>query len=213
MTMRHILLTIIAILTSFVVNADIILADSTININTAGSRNMIDIENLNGVSWYGDSSNYIKIDLSHSGKTYVSGSKDCINFYDMDRNDYNVIFVEGTNIMSDSCAKTDIEQLENDLLMDLHPVAFKWKNEDAPTKLSAASRTSTEENSHYGFVAQEMMTILPEAVSVDDFGNYMVNYNAVIPVLIKALKALEEKIAVQNKEINDLITEIGFYMN
>lgn len=174
---------------------------------------MIDIENLNGVSWYGDSSNYIKIDLSHSGKTYVSGSKDCINFYDMDRNDYNIIFVEGTNIMSDSCAKTDIEQLENDLLMDLHPVAFKWKNEDALTKLSAASRTSSEENSHYGFVAQEMMAILPEAVSVDDFGNYMVNYNAVIPVLIKALKALEEKIAVQNKEINDLITEIGFYMN
>lgn len=212
MTMRYIL-TIIALFTSVMANADIILADSTMHINSEGKSKFMFIQNLNGVSWYGDYTNYIKIDLSHSGKTYISGSNNCISFYDVDRNDYNIIFVEGTNIMSDSCAKTDIEQLENDLLADLHPVAFKWKNEDTQSKLKVATTSASDDNVHYGFLAQELMAILPEAVSVDDFGNYMVNYNAVIPVLVKALKDLEERISEQNKEIDDLITEIGFYMN
>lgn len=51
-------------------------------------------------------------------------------------------------------------------------------------------------NHSAGIVAQEIENIFPEAVSKVD-GNYMVNYSAIIPVLIEAIKE-------QQKQIEDL---------
>lgn len=48
-----------------------------------------------------------------------------------------------------------------------------------------------------GFIAQELQEILPEAVMQDEKGFYSVNYDAVIPVLVEAIKE-------QNKTIENL---------
>jgi hypothetical protein len=57
------------------------------------------------------------------------------------------------------------------------------------------------EDKQYGFIAQEIQEVIPEAVKEDENGYLSVNYTAVIPVLVEAFKD-------QNKEIDKLKEEI-----
>lgn len=85
----------------------------------------VHVNNYNRFFWTNDKKNFFKIDLIKAEKTCLSGSKNCINFYDNDKGVYGDIFVAGTNIMSDSCAKSNIRHLENNILTELRPVSFK----------------------------------------------------------------------------------------
>ena len=53
------------------------------------------------------------------------------------------------------------------------------------------NRASDEE---IGLLAQEVESILPGAVLTDDNGSKLINYNALIPVLIDAVKALQTEV-------------------
>lgn len=44
-----------------------------------------------------------------------------------------------------------------------------------------------------GFIAQEMLKVMPEAVVKQADGYYAVNYDAVVPVLVEAVKQLDAK--------------------
>lgn len=46
-----------------------------------------------------------------------------------------------------------------------------------------------------GLLAQDVESILPEAVLTDESGGKLINYNALIPVLIDAVKSLQEEVA------------------
>jgi hypothetical protein len=46
----------------------------------------------------------------------------------------------------------------------------------------------------YGVIAQEIENILPDAVSINSQGNKTVNYNALIPLLVEAVKELSAKV-------------------
>jgi len=46
----------------------------------------------------------------------------------------------------------------------------------------------------YGVIAQEIEHILPAAVKINSRGHKTVNYNAVIPLLIEAVKELSAKV-------------------
>lgn len=172
----------------------------------------VNIEKFNRLYWGSDHRNFFKIDLSTAGMTYLSGSNNCINFYDNDSGEYGSIFVAGTNIMSDSCAKADIRPLEGDILGNIRPVSFKWADPAVNKLRAAVSQDSDTDTTHYGFLAQELAEILPEAVREDDYGNYLVNYNALIPVLIKALQELDERIDAQAEQLDDLMIEAGLYI-
>ncbi|NLU40546.1 MAG: T9SS type A sorting domain-containing protein [Bacteroidales bacterium] len=53
-----------------------------------------------------------------------------------------------------------------------------------------------------GFIAQEVKEILPEAVIYDnETDRYFLDYNAIIPVIVEAMKEQETKIMVLEKEI------------
>lgn len=173
----------------------------------------VNIEKYNRLYWGNDYRNFFKIDLSTAGMTYLSGSNNCINFYDNDSGEYGSIFVAGTNIMSDSCAKADIRPLEGDILGNIRPVSFKWADPAVSKLRAAVSQDSDTDTTHYGFIAQELAEILPEAVREDDYGNYLVNYNALIPVLIKALQELDERIDAQTEQLDDLMIEAGLYLD
>jgi hypothetical protein len=45
----------------------------------------------------------------------------------------------------------------------------------------------------YGFIAQDLETVLPEAVKIDSSGFYAVNISALIPVLVESIKELSFK--------------------
>ncbi|TAF72344.1 MAG: tail fiber domain-containing protein, partial [Bacteroidetes bacterium] len=50
----------------------------------------------------------------------------------------------------------------------------------------------------YGLIAQEVETVLPEAVMLNKVGIKTVNYNAIIPLLVEAIK--EQNVKIENME-------------
>ena len=88
--------------------------------------------------------------------------------------------------LSDRRHKTNISDLSFDALKvvnELRPVSFEWKE----------PQDSGMEGSQLGFIAQEVEEIIPEAVLTEDNEEETkgLKYNALIPVLTKAIQELE----------------------
>ena len=115
---------------------------------------------------------------------------------------------------SDYRIKTNIEDIGNsvDLIMELHPVRFRYNNE------WIAKNPSIKDKNYYNFIAQEYRQVFPE--SVQGSGDYldgdpeellqMDSYNAQI-VAIKALQEVirqnreqQKQIELQQKKIDEL---------
>jgi len=75
------------------------------------------------------------------------------------------------------------------------PVNDEQNETDLSEKQS--SDVSDKDVFEYGFLAQELKEIYPDLVSQDNEGYHYVNYTALIPVIVEALKA-------QKKEIEEL---------
>lgn len=86
---------------------------------------------------------------------------------------------------SDANLKTNIQNLSDSLakILELRGVTFNWKNR-------------VDEKESIGFIAQEVEQIFPELVKGED-GQKSVNYVSLVPVLVEAVKELDEK----NKEL------------
>ncbi len=86
---------------------------------------------------------------------------------------------------SDANLKTNIQNLSDSLakILELRGVTFNWKNR-------------VDEKENIGFIAQEVEKIFPELVYGED-GSKSVNYVSLVPVLVEAVKELDEK----NKEL------------
>jgi hypothetical protein len=59
---------------------------------------------------------------------------------------------------------------------------------------------------NYGFIAQDVIQVIPELVGEDPDGYYCLNYDGFIPVLVEALKELDSQF---NQQINLLNTQIA----
>jgi len=112
----------------------------------------------------------------------------------------DVYAVNGTIQTSDKRAKKEILELEEGLgtLKKLRPVSFRWNQE------------SEGDKKHLGFIAQEVLEILPEAVSESsNEGELMgMRYNQILPVVVKSIQEQEKVIQNQESEIESLRKEI-----
>jgi len=100
---------------------------------------------------------------------------------------------------SDSRLKKDILylQTENNLekIMKLNAVRYRWKEYNDLLNL--------------GFIAQEVESIVPEAVRYDEVNDiYSMEYTAIIPLLVEAMKEQQEVIEKQQKTIDELLKRI-----
>ena len=96
---------------------------------------------------------------------------------------------------SDIRLKTNIEPISNstEKIMAMNPVKHKWKaDQDA--------------DAVHGFIAQEMMEIMPEAVSGDPEGEEMMSmdYGRITPVLVAALQEANKKITDLENRIQEM---------
>lgn len=162
------------------------------------------IKGYDGLYWTNSSGSFLKIDLS-SDSTLISGSNDCVNFYDNDEQHYIAVFAYKSQILSDIRHKQNIATIADSKASLLRPVSYDLffsKN-----KKSDISKVQTEvgESTRLGFIAQEVKAIYPESVKEDDFGNLMVNYYSLIPVLIKAIQELDLKVEEQTADLQTLI--------
>lgn len=109
------------------------------------------------------------------------------------------IKVTGTLIFSDKRFKQNIEKLESpmDLLNSINGVSYEYNNSAFPEK-------SFKEGSTIGFIAQDFRKSLPDLIKEDDKGYLAVNYDGVTPILVEAVKDLDEENQALLEEVNEL---------
>ncbi len=122
---------------------------------------------------------------------------------------FSVVYAKnGTIQTSDERDKSAIQDLNYGLqsVLKLRPISYQWKNEN--------KRIGT--GVHYGFSAQELQKVIPDAVVAEkgktpedaDHTYYGVKYAEIIPVLVKAIQELEQKLeqitSEQQRQIDEL---------
>lgn len=141
---------------------------------------------------------WLKIYLGTNGPR-ISANTSYIRFYDTDTDIYHTLYVSAVYETSDMNLKTNITNLQSPLnkTLQLRPVKYSLTN-------SYPEKT----NQDIGFIAQELEKIIPEAVSTDDSGNKLINYRAVIPVLVGAIQEMSVKIEELNLLVENLQDQV-----
>lgn len=100
--------------------------------------------------------------------------------------------VNAVNASSDARLKKNIEPLGYGLqeVLQMRPVSYRWKTADTKDKM-------------LGFLAQDMLTLVPEVVSGGNSEDEMMGmkYSELIPVLVKAMQEQEARINLLQEEI------------
>ncbi len=83
---------------------------------------------------------------------------------------------------SDERLKSDIHPLKNAMekVLAKNAKTYSWKQENTTT-------TKFDNLPQVGFLAQDLIKIIPETVALNENGFYSVNYNMIIPVLSEAI--------------------------
>ncbi len=107
----------------------------------------------------------------------------------------------GISETSDSTYKTDVAVLTNALqkVKELRGVSYNWKTEEYPDM-------NFEREKQIGLIAQEVEKILPEVVETDQGGLKSVEYGHIVPLLIEAVKELQNIIQSQQQQLKSITT-------
>lgn len=108
----------------------------------------------------------------------------------------------GQLISSDERFKADIKPLNNSLALikQMNGRTYSFKKREFAERGFPNGRMD-------GFIAQELLKVMPEAVVKQADGYYAVNYNAVVPVLVEAVKQLDAK-QVETTQLQQQLTAL-----
>ena len=108
-------------------------------------------------------------------------------------------FANGQYLSSDARYKKNIVSLDNALesVLSLRCVSYDWDRAKFPQQ-------NFGDGKQIGFVAQEIEKIFPYLVMTSPDGYKAVNYTGVIPVLVEAVKTLNARTIIQQKQ-NDAL--------
>ncbi|MCX7550974.1 tail fiber domain-containing protein [Xanthomarina sp. F2636L] len=137
----------------------------------------------------------------------TSNDVDIINTYGDFRVLYNTASkpVAGSWIAnSDKRLKKNIVPLDKEDMLEkiikMKGVSYEWNDN--------VTYYERPEGKQIGFIAQDLQKIWPEKVSEDHLGYLQTAYGDYDPVIIEAIKALNEKIERQEREINILKSKV-----
>lgn len=162
----------------------------------------------NGAAIYGTSSN---LDINTGGK-YAG------YFYGTTKVN-GTLWVGSTSYTSDINAKKEIKELEKnniEKIKTIQAIKYKYKTPEElglvskEVKDTASTAVLSEEMQQYynkeriGLSAQEIQQVFPEIVTVDQQGMLGVDYIALIPVLLEAIKEQQNTIEGLSKEVENL---------
>ena len=198
-------------LISFQISAQIVYGNNRLMINGGGhSRYNLGIAGWPGMYWALGSDKFFLLDL-YSASPCLAGSQNQIDFYNPLTNSYNLIRVGNVFTFSDGRAKENVKTITTGLnsVLQLRPVSYKWKKSEITD--SAASKLSNiafgpyeDESVQYGFLAQEVENVLPDAVKTDVDGRKLINYTAIIPLLVEAVQELQATVEAQAEALSKI---------
>lgn len=95
---------------------------------------------------------------------------------------------------SDRRLKRDISPIGSalDTISRLDGVSYRWSEE-----------YSDDDRRQHGFIAQDLMKALPDAVMQDEQGYYSVQYDQVTPILVEAMKELDQRHQVVEQRVDE----------
>lgn len=147
------------------------------------------------------------IELGGSGNPFIDFKNSTSDDYDVriELVDNNTLQVVGGTLLtsSDRRLKKNFRRITNPLskIQQLGGYTFQWRTNEYPgRKLS--------ERGQAGVVAQEVKSVLPEAVTMDGQGFLAVDYDQLAPLFIEALKAQQSEIENQKEELAALRKEL-----
>ncbi|MBL0294860.1 MAG: tail fiber domain-containing protein [Saprospiraceae bacterium] len=159
-----------------------------------GTGSYVPFITTDGVSLLFGVNDVYRLLLGPFGESFLKSHfiPDADNTYNLGNNDKRWAAVWSFNGMiqtSDARLKKNISPLTSSLekLLALNPVSYQWKSGE-------------DTRSHLGFLAQELETVIPEAVykptgnSETSTDKYGVNYSTIIPVLVKAIQEQQQQI-------------------
>ena len=93
----------------------------------------------------------------------------------------------GVSCTSDARYKKNVTNVVSalDVVDTLRPVTFNWKGEDDSAQ------------THAGFIAQEVLPLLPDLVKLEENGQYSMNYAGLTPYLTSAIQQISKALDVR----------------
>ncbi|MDE5901205.1 MAG: tail fiber domain-containing protein [Muribaculaceae bacterium] len=219
---KLLLLWIVA-MTPLMADAQIVYSNRKLNINTSQTNNFgLIINEWHKLKWTcKNEKNYLWIDLAPANpRFYGTGNK--IVFYNTETSTFNSIEVASVLNHSDARSKKDIETLTSGLhtLLQLKPVSYHWKtqNDESYAMTNGVLNNTLSENDsttvsygpaeesslQYGFLAQDVEKVLPDIVENSSGGAKLINYIALIPILVQSIQELQGIIEAQTTTIEEL---------
>jgi hypothetical protein len=191
-------LTMLAVFISPAIKAQIkVTGDGNIGINTTQPAYKLDINSLDTRFYYSVKN---ALHINHNGLDPRLCSNDRIVFYRVDGTGYAKIESQFCLQPADRETKENIVSLKNKGLVTISRLkgySFNSKNDPFKTKES-------------GLLAQDVETVIPEAVFTNDSTkNKLLNYNSIIPYLVEAIKEQQ----IQIKELSNRISNFQNALN
>jgi len=90
----------------------------------------------------------------------------------------------------------------NDFALALYGTKYHFNQEAFPDRNFASGQ-------QYGFIAQELEQVIPEATVLNSDGYYAVNYTMLIPVLTEAIKEQDKTVTELRNELAELRSQIN----
>lgn len=143
---------------------------------------------------------FFRIDAGESDSPHLAGHNNMLSFHNTKTNTFNAIRVSRVFNYSDARAKTGIRTLDNglDIIAKLRPVSYNFYGGEA--RVSSYNQF-TGSNTELGLIAQEVEKVLPNLIYTDDEGRKFIDYTALIPALIDAVKTLQQEVeALKNNK-------------
>ncbi len=130
-------------------------------------------------------------------RVYIGAGKQTPS-YTLDING-NTRCTSGTWTASDKRFKKNVETIPNALgiINQLRGTSYDYRTEEF-------SQFNFPTETTLGFIAQEVKTALPNCVSEDKDGYHSVNYQAIIPVLVEAIKEQQKQIESLQSQVLQL---------
>lgn len=129
---------------------------------------------------------FFQIDTT-PGATRLASHGNEVVFFNTQTGTFNSIEVQNVYNYSDARAKTNVQPsiYGMNIIQKLKPVTYNFINN--PTTRSANAK-------EIGLLAQEVETVLPDIVMTDEDGRKLINYTAIIPILIEAVQSLQQQV-------------------